>query len=100
MFVDRTPDSGIDMTAENTISATFLDYDVDGYLDLYLTHWGVKRVWGDDTEALWRNQGDWTFVNRSGETGLTNRDFANGVDPSFAANFADIDGGRLTATCC
>ena len=92
IFVDRTPDTGIVMTAENTISATFLDYDVDGYLDLYLTHWGVKRVWGDDTEALWRNQGDWTFVNRSSQTGLTNRDFANGVDPSFAANFADIDG--------
>jgi len=63
-FLDVTSSSGIgSMTAINTISASFADYDLDGDLDLALAHWGTPRppdgLGGHgDTETLWRNDSD------------------------------------------
>ena len=39
LFIDITDSSGLAITAANTISATFADYDRDGDLDLLLAHW-------------------------------------------------------------
>ena len=90
-FVDVTANSGIAMNSENTISATFYDYDRDTDLDLFLGHWGVERAVGDNPETLWRNNGDGTFEDATVEAGLDDREFAKGQDPSFTPNFSDID---------
>ena len=91
-FVDITAASGIVITARNTIGATFFDYDRDGYLDLFVTHWRNPHLPGDDTETVFRNNGDGTFTNRSFESGIAETLVEDDADVSFSANFADIDG--------
>ena len=57
-FSDVTPGSGVDTIAsKQTLSAGFGDYDLDGDLDMFLTHWGTPREPGAsiNTEHLWRN---------------------------------------------
>ncbi len=57
-FSDVTAGSGIDdMGTRHTISAAFGDYDIDGDLDMFLSHWGTPRTVGNpgSTEHLWRN---------------------------------------------
>lgn len=57
-FSDITQGSGIDtITSQYTLSSAFGDYDLDGDLDMFLTHWGTPREAGAsiDTEHLWRN---------------------------------------------
>ena len=57
-FTDVTEGSGIDTIAsKQTLSAGFGDYDLDGDLDMFLTHWGTPREAGAsvNTEHLWRN---------------------------------------------
>lgn len=73
-------------------SSTFGDYDLDGDLDLFVTHWGlfsrVRRI-----DHLWRNNGDGTFSPATTEAGLEIKTAAGplGLQWSFTANFADID---------
>ena len=78
-FRDVTASSGLPtMSATNTISASFGDYDRDGDLDMMLAHWGTPRppdgVGGHgDTESLWRNDTDAAgirFTNVSVESGI------------------------------
>ncbi len=94
-FVDVTLVSGIDVTVANTVSATFSDYDNDGDLDLFLSHWGAPRQ--ADTETLWRNNGDSTFSSASIESGIAQVliEPAEGtgleVDRTFTPNLSDID---------
>lgn len=91
-FVDITVAAGLILTADNTISGTFYDYDRDGFLDLFLTHWEVGRYSGQDTETVWRNNGDLTFTSSSIETGIAANLVEGSVDWSFTPNFSDIDG--------
>ena len=92
-FVDMTTRSGLDVTADNTISATFGDYDLDGDLDLVLAHWGNPQR--SDTQTLWRNDGRGVFESASIESGiaeaLIERD-PQVLDRTFTPNFSDIDG--------
>ena len=96
MFVDVTAQSGIVLTVSNTISATFFDYDLDDDLDLFLSHWGANQQ--ADTETVWRNNGDGTFVSASVQSGIAGVLIepvgqANlMVDRTFTPNFSDIDG--------
>ena len=92
VFVDRTADSGIAITTENTVSAAFHDYDRDGFLDLFLAHWGAERAAGEDTETVWRNNGDFSFTSTSIETGVAAALVTGGRDWSFTPNLSDIDG--------
>ena len=92
VFVDRTADSGITITTENTVSAALHDYDGDGYLDLFLAHWGAVRASGEDTETVWRNNGNFTFTSTSIETGIAAALVKGGRDWSFTPNLSDIDG--------
>lgn len=69
------------MRAPHTISAGFGDYDLDGDLDMFLTHWatpdrlyefGGRRVL--ETDHFWRNESDEAgirFVNYSEESGIS-----------------------------
>jgi enediyne biosynthesis protein E4 len=57
-FTNVTAGSGIDeMKAAHSIAAAFGDYDLDGDLDLFITHFGTERDrwFPGDTEHLWRN---------------------------------------------
>ena len=119
-FADVTSNSpGVEgMLASHTVSATFGDYDLDGDLDMFLTHWGtLDEIYGypreRETDHLWRNESDESgirFVNASEESGVSDihfltrplpfcgeRDCAPGVgdyqiaDFSFAASFGRIN---------
>ena len=71
VFEDISIVSGLQMQAINTVSATFYDYDMDGFLDLFLAHWGAYREPMERIPRLvWRNNGDRTFTNTSVESGL------------------------------
>ena len=90
-FVDVTQASGIRLTTTNTVSATFFDYDRDGFVDLFLTHWSNPYEAGQDTETVWRNDGDGTFTNTSIETGIADALIEADTDWTFTANFTDLD---------
>jgi hypothetical protein len=99
-----------EMTATQTISAAFGDYDLDGDLDLFMTHWGtLDALYGDppvrQTDHLWRNESDRSgirYVNVSENAGISRMtrlarvpDFhgqAQIGDFTFTATFARIDG--------
>ena len=78
-FTDVTEGSGLEvMTARYTISSAFGDYDLDGDLDMFLTHWGTPRDFDEQpdqsTDSLWRNDTEdgvirYTDVSRS--SGIT-----------------------------
>ena len=91
-FVDVAPEAIGALTALNTPAATFYDYDRDGFLDLVMAHWGAEREPGEDTETLWRNDGDGTFTSRSLTAGVATAFAPHGVDWSLTPSFADIDG--------
>ena len=108
-FTDVTPGSGVDTVfARYTLSAAFGDYDLDGDLDLFLSHWGTPRVVGElvDTEHLWRNDtadGVIRFTDVSLAAGIAPdiieadqvESFGgSGFDYTFSPTFARIDGDR------
>ncbi len=76
-FTDVTQRSGITATGYGMGVATG-DYDNDGWVDLYVTHYGANQ--------LWRNLGDGTFREVTAEAGVD--------DPrwSTSAAFVDYDG--------
>jgi hypothetical protein len=108
-FVDVTANSLqiMNMRASSTISAAFGDYDLDGDLDMILTHWGTPDVTYEPpnsaaSEHLWRNESDRTgirFVNVSEESNVTailwlTRTYPESdqaVDFTFAPVFARVD---------
>ena len=90
-FVDITTESGISTTIRNTVSALFYDYDRDGYVDLFLAHWGQPYEDGFDTGTIWRNNGDRTFSTRSVESGIASALPVGVTDWSFTPAFSDID---------
>ena len=90
-FIDVTTESRLTFNSENTMGATFYDYDGDGFLDLFLGHWGAQPLPGEDTETVWRNNGDSTFTSASVETGIAAGLLESITDWSFTPNFSDID---------
>ncbi len=84
-----------ELASSSTYSAAFGDYDLDGDLDLYITHWN-STILNGSSEHLWRNNGDNTFTDVSIASGIT--DAYNQIkEPDFlpnfgfAPNFADIN---------
>ncbi|WP_289152935.1 CRTAC1 family protein [Porticoccus sp. W117] len=108
-FSDVTAGSGIDgMAAAQTVSAAFGDYDLDGDLDMFISHWSEERDQNNpgDTENLWRNDssaGVIRFVSVSLSSGLSpsiinlpdSLVVSPGFDFSFAPTFADVNNDRL-----
>ena len=111
-FTDVTAGSGLgDMNARYTISSAFGDYDLDGRLDLFLSHWGTTRDLEDEpdlsTENLWRNVSENSvirFEDVSRSSGITQSiiddepqtetGFGPGYDYTFSPTFARVTDDR------
>ena len=84
-FEDATAKAGI--TARNRPTGiTFIDYDHDGDLDLFLT--GAPLATGGEANVLWRNNGDGTFTEQTAETGL------GGTSATSSAILTDYNNDR------
>ena len=95
-FEDVTATSGIDIPAgRDTFSATVADYDRDGDLDLFVTHWLSAFINFPDTSSfhLWRNDGTGRFTDVTRAAGIVSLGPSDNFN-TFTANFADIDGDR------
>ena len=66
-FEDVTSEAGLAARNKPT-GITFVDYDHDGDLDLFLT--GAPLKDGDVPNVLWRNNGNKTFTEWTADTGL------------------------------
>ena len=82
-FENITPEYGIS-DLENSYSATFGDYDRDGDLDLYVSHWSFSNNF--DRNYLFENDGKGGFKDASIGAGLGHLIFAD-----FTGNFADVN---------
>lgn len=71
---------------ENTFTITSMDYNLDGYQDLFMSHW--LEVFKED--HFWKNNGDGTFTNVDSVLGFYNP--FNDVENFHATNFSDING--------
>lgn len=75
--------AGIDAVARRSTSASFVDVDADGHLDVYVTNHGQPN-------AYWHNEGDGTFTEQAAQAAL--------ADPhdNWCQAWADFDAdGRL-----
>jgi tetratricopeptide (TPR) repeat protein len=66
-FEDATAEAGL-VPRNRPTGITFIDYDHDGDLDLVLTGSPLKP--GDESNVLWRNNGNKTFTEWTEPTGL------------------------------
>ena len=74
-FVDITEASGLPMANSTSVGLTWADYDSDGDMDLHVANFGNVNLTRDDTgapNALYKNNGDCTFVNVAQEVGIDN----------------------------
>jgi tetratricopeptide (TPR) repeat protein len=84
-FQDVTAAAGL--TPKNRPTGiTFIDYDHDGDLDLFLT--GAPLTVGSQSNVLWRNNGDKTFTEWTEPTGL------GGTRKTNAAILTDFNNDR------
>ncbi|MEM1178133.1 MAG: CRTAC1 family protein [Acidobacteriota bacterium] len=88
-FEDISATAGL-VSNRDTFSSAFADIDLDGDLDLFITHWSGDQIGQLPANHLWRNNGDST---------VSPIDFIAGIAPifttldwSFTPNFVDLDG--------
>ena len=94
-FTDRAKEYGIADQGHTTMS-NFLDYNKDGYLDLYVGNQPPvtrlqkktqsQRIDYAFTDNLYRNNGNGTFTNVTQEAGITNYNFTLSVTVSDINN--------------
>jgi tetratricopeptide (TPR) repeat protein len=84
-FKDVTAASDI-VPRNQPTGITFVDYDHDGDLDLFLTGGALKP--GDESNVLWRNNGDGTFTEQTMPSGL------GGSGKTAAAILTDFNNDR------
>lgn len=90
-FEDRTLRAGLRNTTPS-MTATFLDYDLDGYLDLFVGCYGIGSInhqFHADNAAsnlLYRNKGDGTFEDVSEKAGISKETFW-----SYAVGVVDLE---------
>ncbi|HYK36239.1 FG-GAP-like repeat-containing protein, partial [Alloacidobacterium sp.] len=84
-FADVTKTVGIEQL-NHPAGLTFIDFDHDGDLDLFVT--GSPLASGKGPSVLWRNNGDSTFTEWTGPTGLA------GTANTTGATLSDINNDR------
>ena len=84
-FTDVTAAAGV-LPANQPNGITFVDYDHDGDLDLFVT--GQPSAAGAKPSVLWRNNGNATFTNWTEQTGL------GGDGTTLAATLSDLNNDR------
>jgi len=86
-FEDVTTESGI-IERLDTFSIAFGDYDRDGDLDVFLSHWNQPGT----ANHLWRNEGGGRFIAADAFAEVIGfRHPDTGLDHTFTPNFADIN---------
>jgi hypothetical protein len=106
-FVDVTARAGIEFRLENGArgkkflfetmigGAGWLDFDGDGWLDLYLVqgHSDAERAYaeGKEMDVLYRNRGDGTFEDVTARAGLGDRHYGAGPATGDIDNDGDTD---------
>ncbi len=91
-FTDVTAAAGIQPVGNQPLGLTFIDYDHDGDLDLFVTGGNgsaTNAKEASSSNVLWRNNGNGTFTNWTAESGVggSNRG-------SSAATLSDINNDR------
>jgi hypothetical protein len=84
-YLDITTSSGLVLPGNN-FTGTWSDYDKDGDLDIFITHWTDDK--NEYYAYFWRNNGDLTFTDVSFEAGIHK---LGQQDKTFTPSFADID---------
>jgi tetratricopeptide (TPR) repeat protein len=84
-FTDVTAATGV-QPANQPAGITFVDYDHDGDLDLFVT--GQPSAAGGKPNVLWRNNGNGTFTNWTEQAGL------GGEGTTVAATLSDLNNDR------
>ena len=89
-FADVTKSAGI-LPVNRPAGLTFVDYDHDGDLDLFVTGQAAEAKSGAGSNVLWRNNGNGTFTNWTAETGLGGEGATTGVTLSDINNDRAVD---------
>lgn len=84
-FTNVTAASGL-LTTFDTYSGSWGDYDRDGDIDLFMTHWGPLA----GTAHLWRNNGNGTFTDVDSLAGVIHLTSPSG-DFTYTGNFVDLN---------
>jgi len=88
-FVGVTAEAGLTGKGENSKSASWGDYDQDGYLDLYIANWSCYprcgRPMAGESDRLYHNNGDGTFRDVTALLG------SKVEGAGFVASFTDFD---------
>ena len=85
-LVDITVNAGISTASMPTFGAAFVDFDKDGYLDLYLVNRTLGGVFTPNRNFFYRNQGNHTFQDITLAVGLADSNKA-----PFCASFFDMN---------
>ena len=84
-FSEVTAAAGV-QPANRPAGITFVDYDHDGDLDLFVT--GEASAAGSKPNVLWRNNGNGTFTNWTEQAGL------GGEGTTLSATLSDLNNDR------
>ena len=84
-FSEVTAAAGV-QPANHPAGITFVDYDHDGDLDLFVT--GEASAAGSKPNVLWRNNGNGTFTNWTEQAGL------GGEGTTLSATLSDLNNDR------
>lgn len=88
-FEDVTVEAGLPLLPAQNYGVTFGDYDLDGFLDIYLCRYYAPASTGQ-SNVLLRNNGDGTFTDVTAQAGV-----GDGIKPSFMGVWADINNNGL-----
>ena len=91
-FNHSTPETNLTSQARRPFSLAAGDFDVDGDLDLFFTHWGAQLSAQENlTEYLWENDGLGHFSDNSIIAPIRGTAEDNPTERSFTPTFADIN---------